>query len=854
MSRAKTSSKPHAQGIKRPNRAISPGAGSPGAGPVLTGSKLNAVLSAVLAAVTVLLYRPVLGHRFVIWDDEEYVIRNFHLRGGWSTIRWAFTSTSYASNWHPLTWLSHALDCQLFGLNPAGHHFESVLLHAASAVLLFLLLAWMTRRTGPSLLVAALFAVHPLNVESVAWLAERKNVLSTLFFLLAIGAYVRYTQKPDWRRYLVVAALFAAGLMAKPMVITLPFVLLLLDYWPLGRMQAGKTGESISDGGPPAGFTRLLLEKVPLLVFSAASAWITVVAQRSGFSVRNVEQFSFSVRAENAVVAYAMYLWKMLWPSRLAALYPHPGNSLAMWQVVLSAAILLAITALVWVFRGRRYLAVGWFWFLGTLVPVIGLVQVGEQAMADRYAYVPLIGIFVMVAFGLDDWAETKNISMTWRAVASACVLIVLCMVTVRQLSVWDSEYSLWTHTAEVTEQNPYAHAVLAAALMNPDEGMSTHDMEGLDTETKRLDEARRQYEEAVEIYRKLAPRSPDTYLPNMATTLGNLGNLARRQNRLEEARQHYEEALQYYRQLEQKDPAPHMVNIATTLNNVAEADRLLGRFDEAHEYYEEALQDYRKLAEKSPNPHRLNVATTLNNLALVDRRRNRLEEASQHYQEALQIDRQLAPEFPDVCQPAIVDALVNLGLLERAQNRPEKAYPYFEEALQVGRELAQRDPNKYLPNLAGRLVNLAIFDTELRRMDEARQRDEEALKIYRQLAQQNPAAYLEDVAVVLNSLGKMDGSQNRNDDARQCFEEALKIYRQLAQQSPKYLPDLAITLNNLALLDRIQKRLEESRAHYQEALNLFTRLSQSDNRYAGDAARVEDSLRELDGKGQAHP
>src|SRR5271156_5357889 len=304
MSRAKTASKIHTQGRERPNaRAL------PGAGPFPTSKTLNAVLCALLAAVTIALYGPVVGHSFVVLDDREYVTANPHIHGGvgWETILWAFSSTE-AANWHPLTWLSHAVDCQLFGLNPAGHHLDSVLIHALNAVLLFLLLVWVTRRVGPSLLVAALFALHPINVESVAWVAERKNVLSTIFFLLAIAAYAWYAKKPGWRRYLLMAALFAAGLMAKPMVITLPFVFLLLDYWPLDRttLDGAQNAPTNSTGLPRLAFSRLLLEKTPLLLLSAASAWITLQAQRS--AVRTFEEFSLTTRIENAVVAYALYL------------------------------------------------------------------------------------------------------------------------------------------------------------------------------------------------------------------------------------------------------------------------------------------------------------------------------------------------------------------------------------------------------------------------------------------------------------------------------------------------------------------------------------------------------------------
>ena len=280
---------------------------------------------------TLALYNPVNRHPFVNYDDDRYVTENPHVHNGvtWDTITWAFTAMEQG-NWHPLTWLSHALDYQLFHQNATGHHFTSLLIHAANAVLLFLLLMYATGRVGPSLFVAALFALHPINVESVAWVAERKNVLSTFFFFAALIAYCWYARKPDWRRYLAFAGLFVFGLMSKPMVITLPFVLLLLDYWPLGRIQGGPAGARPIAQAP---LSRLLVEKLPLLVLSAASAVVTMQAQRAGGAMRSTAQFSLGVRLENAVVAYATYLWKMIWPLHLAPLYPHPGNSLAAWQV-----------------------------------------------------------------------------------------------------------------------------------------------------------------------------------------------------------------------------------------------------------------------------------------------------------------------------------------------------------------------------------------------------------------------------------------------------------------------------------------------------------------------------------------
>ena len=387
----------------------------------------------------------------------------------WDTITWAFSSTEQG-NWHPLTWLSHALDYQLFHQNPAGHHFTSVLIHAANAVLLFLFLMYATRRLGPSLFVAALFALHPINVESVAWVAERKNVLCTFFFFATLIAYCWYARQPDWRRYLAFTGLFVLGLMSKPMVITLPFVLLLLDYWPLGRIREGRAD------APHASLSKLIVEKIPLLALSAASAVITMQAQRAGGAVRSTAQFSLSVRLENAVVAYAMYLWKMIWPSHLAPIYPHPGDSLAGWQVATSALVLLAVTGVALKFRARRYLLTGWLWFLGTLVPVIGLVQVGDQAMADRYAYIPLVGIFIMIAWGIADLADSKQVGLIVRVIPAACVLLALSFATNRQLSYWSSNYDLWTHALAVTGRNFIAQDNLGGALLllgKPDEAYS---------------------------------------------------------------------------------------------------------------------------------------------------------------------------------------------------------------------------------------------------------------------------------------------------------------------------------------------------------------------------------------------
>lgn len=500
----------------------------------------------LLAVITLALYNPVNRHPFVNYDDDRYVTENSHIRQGLTgdTIAWAITATEQA-NWHPLTWMSHALDVSLFRLNPTGHHFSSILLHVINVILLFLLLIWATNRLGPSLFVAALFALHPINVESVAWIAERKNVLCTLFFFLTLWAYGWYAKKPDWKRYLLVAALFAAGLASKPMVITLPFVLLLLDYWPLGRVQ----GSGDKNKTP---WSQLVVEKLPLLLMSAASALLTMRAQQAGGAVRSTTQFSVGTRIANAIYAYALYLWNMLWPTRLAPLYPHPGDTLPAWRVLIAMAVLLGITAFVWKVRSRRYLPVGWLFFLGTLVPVIGLVQVGEAAMADRYAYIPLIGIFVMIGFGVADLAQQKDWGLS-PAIAGGLFLIALSFATYRQIGYWQTNEELWAHTLAVTTNNFVAEDNLggalilegkeeedhphfeAAAHINPRDPMSHSNLGTYYLTHNQMPEAVKQYEAAAEM-------TSDPGL--LAQTYANLGAAYRALNEDESAQTNYNHSL----------------------------------------------------------------------------------------------------------------------------------------------------------------------------------------------------------------------------------------------------------------------------------------------------------------------
>ena len=481
-----------------------------------TPGRHQLLLGFLLVVATVALYYPLRSHPFLNYDDDLYVVFNPHVHAGlqWATVTWAFTSFD-ASNWHPLTWLSHALDYQLFGMNPAWHHGTNLLLHVLNVLLLFWVLMKATGYAGRSAMVAALFALHPMNVESVAWVAERKNLLSMMFFLLALGAYrwyaktssvfpvssfeyeaprskeLRNTRKwtPSWKletrnpklfcgRYLLVMLLFALGLMAKPQVITLPFVLLLWDYWPLQRMLSADQPAQAETAVAPRSVLWLVLEKLPLLALSAASAIVTLIAQHKSGAMSGPHWQPFPIRLENAVVAYARYLGKAFWPSHLSLLYPHPGHLLNAWQVLAALVLLLAITALVIAGRHRRrYLLVGWLWFVGTLVPMIGVVQVGVQAMADRYTYLPFIGLFIMAVWTAADGLAYRRIAPAWRAGISVAALLALAIVAHRQLNYWGDNIRLWQRVIALQSQalrsNPdnwVAENNLGHALLNVDQ------------------------------------------------------------------------------------------------------------------------------------------------------------------------------------------------------------------------------------------------------------------------------------------------------------------------------------------------------------------------------------------------
>ena len=500
-----------------------------------------------LVSAVLVIYGQTGGYDFISYDDRTYVMNNPAIRNGitWESLRWAFTAT-YASNWHPLTWVSYMADYRFFGLNPKGYHVVNVVLHAANTVIVFLVLRVITGAVWPSAFVAALFGVHPLHVESVAWVAERKDVLSTLCWLLTMWAYARYAEHKSLGWYLAALGLFVLGLMAKPMLVTLPFVLLLLDWWPLRRIV-------FSSGEPPREpLGRLMLEKVPFMVLAAVSSVLTVIAQSSGGAVATLERFPIDVRLMSAVVSYVAYLQKTVWPVGLSVHYPHPGSALSVWMVLAAAIILLAVTAAAirWA-RSRPYVVVGWLWYLGTLVPVIGLVQVGDQAMADRYTYVPLIGVFIAVAWGARDLASRWR-SARWAVPWLATVLLVVLTVAAwNQVRYWRDSITLYEHAVSVVEGDPLLHYNLANELR----------------ERGRLAEAAQHYEEALR------------FDPNHAAAHTNLGPILAQQGRLDDAITHYTAALRIKPEL------------AEAHNNLGMLLAEHGKIEEAIPHFQEAVR-----------------------------------------------------------------------------------------------------------------------------------------------------------------------------------------------------------------------------------------------------------------------
>ncbi len=590
-----------------------------------------------LVALVLALYGRVLAYGFVGLDDEPYVTANPQVQAGitWDGTRWAFVdSFGYEGNWHPLTWLSHMLDVEIFGLRPAGHHLSSVLLHAANAVLLFLALRRMTGALAPPAIVAALFAVHPLRVESVAWVAERKDVLSGLFWLAALLAWAAYAQTPTRWRYGAVFALVALGLMAKPMLVTLPFVLVLLDVWPLRRLRI--------EGITASALGRNLLEKLPLLALVGVSSVVTIAAQARGGAASSLASLPVLSRLANALSSYGIYLARTVWPSGLAVFYPHPGflpsggARLAAGAVGGAAALVTGTVVAAVAARRKPYLAVGWLWYVGTLVPVIGIVQVGMQAWADRYAYLPLVGIYIATVWAAADLVAARPRLRSWFVSGAISVIAALGATAWVQAGAWRDAESLYTHSLRVTQDNALLHNNLGVVYLDRAE----------------LERAGAEFRRAIEIR------------PSFAAAHVNLGIVLKRRNELGPAKEHLETALRL---------VPEYHDAKSSLADLLDTEGILlareGRLPEA----EARLVEATRLAPWLPEPH--------NNLGTLRLRQGRVPEAEAEYREALR----LAPES--------FEASYNLGVAIRKQGRLAEAATQFQIALRIREDpRARRD------------------------------------------------------------------------------------------------------------------------------------------------------------------
>jgi len=538
-----------------------------------------------LVAITWLVFGQTLHHDFVNFDDDVYVYNNPFVTRGISvnSVIQAFTD-NHARNWHPLTTITHMLDCQLYGLRAGGHHFTNVLLHTVAVVLLFLGLQQMTGALWRSAFVAAVFAIHPLHVESVAWVAERKDVLSGVFFMLTMIAYVHYARAPSIWRYLTVLFVFALGLMSKPMLVTLPFVLLLLDYWPLRRITAQRSNVGRR-------LLTLLAEKVPLLVLSVGSCLITFVIQKRAIGA--IPPLPFTWRLQNAFASYVIYVWKALWPTRLAVFYPHLNNTLPIWEVGLAIVFLVAITVAVIVFRRQRpYLFTGWFWYLGMLIPVIGFVQVGEQGYADRYTYLPHIGLFILAVWLAGDVIVVRWSGSRSAVITALAIIVGLAWAAFIQTSYWRNSETLWTHALAVTSDNDVAHNNLGYLCVDRGE----------------LDKAISHFETALKIR---SGKSDPHYSVASAFVQMNLADALARKGQSDQAMVHYEEAIRLQ---------PNYADAYYNRGNLLFAQGRIG----------EAIADWEKTLQIQPND--ADAHTCLGNALL---RQGSLKEAITQYEKA---------------------------------------------------------------------------------------------------------------------------------------------------------------------------------------------------------------------------
>jgi tetratricopeptide (TPR) repeat protein len=617
-------------------------------------------ISIALVAISVIVYQSVRGFEFVNWDDPSYITENKNVLGGlsWPSVKWAlFTATT--PYWHPVTWLSHLLDMSLFGLDAGAHHVINVLIHVANTLVLFALLRRMTAADGKSAFVAALFAVHPLHVESVAWMAERKDVLSTFFLLLTVWSYVSYIRRPQWNRYLAMLGAYILALMSKPMVVTLPFVLVLLDIWPLGRLQPSSDRAAV--------WKRIVVEKLPLLALAIATGIATLLVQKRVGAVAGLDVLPLPLRISNALVAYVVYVGKTIWPANLVPFYPY--HVFSHWIVIAASLALVAVSTVVFVYRTRYpYLLVGWLWYLITVAPVIGLMQAGEQAWADRFMYVPMIGLLIMLAWGIPQLVGRSR----YLTAAAVFVVVLSTAVARAQVAHWSDSVTLWRHAVRATPDSYIAYENLGQALRE-----------------------RGQLEEAQASYLKALAFTPAGSPAYAAVIHNSLGLVLTRQGKPEEALVHFAEAVRLN---------PDFAEARSNLGNAFAAQR---RFTDAIEHYQAAIR---------VKPDFTEALVGLGG-ALVSA--DRAGDAIGYYEDALRID------------PALAEAHNGLGAALAKSGQDDRAADQYARALRLKPDLATAHFNLALLMIKRGALDTAKdhLQTALR-IDPAYQPAREALQV----------------------------------------------------------------------------------------------------------------------------